>query len=285
MHILNAGTRANLGRQQPSAYIGAYSSTLRPVHGRSPVHIARGHVSSAARAHTPSHTGFARLLCLRGGGLRGAATLASTGSNGVDGVGKKMFVWRVDGLSDTEKLARSMADAAQKGDVILLKGEVGAGKTTFARTFIRAYTKDEELTVASPSFLLHLQYPGGACTVHHLDLYRLGQRADISFLGLDHLLPSGVSLIEWPCDSLYASLPPSYLTLSLRELRAEEAEATGAGDELDARDSVVTELQVEEKEGEDEEGEFALPPMDGPRVVEVEAVGDRWLPCLESLPP
>lgn len=122
---------------------------------------------------------------------------------------------RVDSVDGTWEVAKEISDFCDEGDVVLLLGDVGAGKTTFARGFVRHFTADEEVTVASPSFLLHLQYPGhlrhrrmfallcptlmqdavrpgGPCTLHHLDLYRLGEAKDVSFLGLDQLIPKGV---------------------------------------------------------------------------------------------
>ena len=193
--------------------------------------------------------------------MRGGEDGAGSGRSGVTNV-----EWSLAGLGDTEVLAKCVAAAAKEGDVVLLCGDVGAGKTTFARAFIREFTRDDDVTVASPSFLLHLQYPGGPCTLHHLDLYRLGQRADIAFLGLEQVLPSGVSLIEWPSDSLFPLLPSSYLTIHLREPTPQSADACAEA-EQPGPDAVAD---------PEEDGEFALPAMDGPRVVRAEAVGDRW---------
>jgi tRNA A37 threonylcarbamoyladenosine biosynthesis protein TsaE len=69
------------------------------------------------------------------------------------------FSWTLKARSvdETWKLAEQIANACREGDVILLRGDVGAGKTTFARGFLRTFVGDPDLTVASPTFLLHHQ--------------------------------------------------------------------------------------------------------------------------------
>jgi tRNA threonylcarbamoyladenosine biosynthesis protein TsaE len=96
----------------------------------------------------------------------------------------------------TAALAARLAALAAPGDVIALKGELGAGKTSFARAFIRARGGDE--TVPSPTFTLVQVYdlPGGA--VWHFDLYRLRQPDDVWELGIEDAFRDGISLIEWP---------------------------------------------------------------------------------------
>jgi tRNA threonylcarbamoyl adenosine modification protein YjeE len=165
------------------------------------------------------------------------------------------------------------------GAQVLLEGQVGAGKTTFARGFVRTFTGDAEVTVASPSFLLHLQYPeGGRCTLHHLDLYRLLPDRDISFLGLEALLPSGVALIEWPSPRLAPLLPPSLLTVRIEEesdgpSQPVASSAAPAAVPLPDSDSAMhaeASLSSAEGGGAGEEGHYGreeLPEMDAPRRV------------------
>jgi len=215
-----------------------------------------------------SHRGLLRVLQLRGGAT--ARGCSSAGGGGAVGVvnqeGETRLELRIDDVDGTWEIAEAIADAADAGDVVLLEGEVGAGKTTFARGFIRAFTGDPDATVASPSFLLHLQYPGGPCTLHHLDLYRLLPDRDLAFLGLEEVLPTGVSLIEWPSPKLAHMLPESLLKVHLTE----EAAAAPAPEEG----------------GGGEEGEFALPEMDAPRRLTLVAKGAKWQAWLQdTFPP
>ncbi len=96
-----------------------------------------------------------------------------------------------------QKLGGYIASVAEIGDVICLSGPLGAGKTVFARGFVRALTNSEE-TVPSPTFTLMQYYDGGPIPIFHYDLYRVESEADIQELGFDDALANGVSLIEWP---------------------------------------------------------------------------------------
>ncbi len=111
----------------------------------------------------------------------------------------------------TALLAARLATLAAPGDAIALKGELGAGKTTFARAFIRARGGGE--IVPSPTFTLVQVYdlPGGA--VWHFDLYRLRQPEDAWELGIEDAFHDGISLIEWP-ERLGPLLPAGRLELA-----------------------------------------------------------------------
>ena len=109
-----------------------------------------------------------------------------------------------------ERLARNLA-APQ---VIFLHGELGAGKTTFSRGFLRG--RGHAGSVKSPTYTLVEPYEemaGGP--VYHLDLYRLGDAQELAFLGLeDYLSAGGYLLIEWP-ERAVTQLPAPTITLSL----------------------------------------------------------------------
>ncbi|MBV8779736.1 MAG: tRNA (adenosine(37)-N6)-threonylcarbamoyltransferase complex ATPase subunit type 1 TsaE [Alphaproteobacteria bacterium] len=112
----------------------------------------------------------------------------------------------------TETLAARLAAQARPGDVIALSGELGAGKSTFARGFIRARGGLEE--VPSPTFTLVQTYdvPGGA--IWHFDLYRLRRPEEAWELDIEDAFDSGISLIEWP-DRLGPLLPRRSLGIAL----------------------------------------------------------------------
>src|SRR5438309_10613164 len=101
-------------------------------------------------------------------------------------------------LAATEALARAVAGLARAGDALLLDGPLGAGKSAFARAFLRAATGDPALEVPSPSFTLVQSYelPGGV-QAHHFDLYRLAGPVEVAELGWEEAL-DGLVLVEWP---------------------------------------------------------------------------------------
>ena len=98
-------------------------------------------------------------------------------------------------LRDTGDIAAAIAASSRIGDVILLQGEMGAGKTAFVQGFAAALGVDEPVT--SPTFNLVHTYDSGRLTVHHADLYRLDRYGEIEDLALGELLDSGVLLVEW----------------------------------------------------------------------------------------
>lgn len=112
----------------------------------------------------------------------------------------------------TEALASRIAAAARAADIIALRGELGTGKTTFARAFIRALGNLDE--VPSPTFTLVQIYDAGATAVWHFDLYRLRASEDAWELGIEDAFASAISLIEWP-ERLGPLLPEGRLQISL----------------------------------------------------------------------
>jgi len=106
---------------------------------------------------------------------------------------------------ETQVLARSLAGGLEPGDVVLLSGELGAGKTAFVRGLAAGLGIDPS-EVSSPSFTLVHEYRGGRLTLYHADLYRLGRTA-AEELGLwEPRVAGGVLAVEWP-DRLTQSIP------------------------------------------------------------------------------
>ena len=102
-------------------------------------------------------------------------------------------------LSDeaaTTAFAARISALAATGDIIALKGDLGSGKTTFARGFIRARGGIEE--VPSPTFTLVQIYELGSAAVWHFDLYRVKSPEEAWELGIEDAFAEGISLIEWP---------------------------------------------------------------------------------------
>lgn len=99
--------------------------------------------------------------------------------------------------AETEALGARVAARLQPGDVVVVSGEVGAGKTTLIRGACRALGVDEPVT--SPTFTIGQRYLGGRLPISHLDLYRLEslEGEDPALLD-DYLGPDGVAFVEWP---------------------------------------------------------------------------------------
>ncbi len=121
----------------------------------------------------------------------------------------------------TARVATSLAALARAGDVLALAGDLGTGKTAFARAFVRALTDAEE-EVPSPTFTLVQTYDAADFIIWHFDLYRLERPEDALELGIEDAFADGVALIEWP-DRLGRLLPPERLDVTLIRAAAPNA--------------------------------------------------------------
>jgi tRNA threonylcarbamoyladenosine biosynthesis protein TsaE len=120
-----------------------------------------------------------------------------------------MTLYRTSSVDATRALAAAVAGLARSGDLVLLVGDLGAGKTAFTQGFAAALAIDEPIT--SPTFTLVRTYKG-KLVLNHLDVYRLERAAEADDLAIGELLESGVTLIEWG-DTIVAALPADYLEL------------------------------------------------------------------------
>ena len=117
-------------------------------------------------------------------------------------------------VEETRALAAALAELARPGDIVVLAGDLGAGKTAFAQGFGAALGITERIT--SPTFTLVSQHRGGRLPLNHLDVYRLGQIEEVLDLGLTELLDEGgVTLIEWG-DTITPVLPTDFLEIRIR---------------------------------------------------------------------
>ena len=110
----------------------------------------------------------------------------------------------------TAALAARIAAVSAPGDIIALKGDLGTGKTAFARAFIRACGNQDE--VPSPTFTLVQVYDAGTTAIWHFDLYRIRAPEDAWELGIEDAFIAGISLIEWP-ERLGSLVPDRRLEL------------------------------------------------------------------------
>ena len=116
-------------------------------------------------------------------------------------------------LAATQAFAARIAPLLRKGDFIALRGELGAGKTEFARALLHRLGVTGE--VPSPTFTLVQSYDAGGLTIAHFDLYRLKAADELDELGWDDALADGVALVEWP-ERAGGRIPADRLELTFK---------------------------------------------------------------------
>lgn len=129
-------------------------------------------------------------------------------------------------VEDTHEIARCIASVTMPGDVLVLAGDLGAGKTAFVQGFAQYFAVDEPVT--SPTFAIAQVYEGAhGAQLIHADVYRLGSVGELADLGLTEALDDGaIALIEWG-DRIGNAVSDDYLLVSLT---AHDAEAFAADD-------------------------------------------------------
>jgi N-acetylmuramate 1-kinase len=150
-------------------------------------------------------------------------------------------------LADEAATYRLMTDVAavlEPGDLITLSGDLGAGKTTFARALIRYLAGDDTIEVPSPTFTLTQTYSLPGFTVVHADLYRLSGAAELTELGLEDAPEGAVTLVEWP-DRATGFLPSNRLDIALtlepqQGLTARSVRITGYGSVTARAERILT---------------------------------------------
>ena len=169
-----------------------------------------------------------------------------------------MLELRAASLADTHAIAAALAALCRPGDMIVLSGEMGAGKTAFAKGFGAALGVTEPIT--SPTFTLVHSYDiapdlgHGAKVLHHADLYRLDRTAEVADLALDELAEyQGIVLVEWGdvVDALF-------------------------GDHLEVH--LEPDLSTDDDDGDDRPGDVDDMSTDTGRLIEISASGSQWAP-------
>ncbi len=127
----------------------------------------------------------------------------------------------------TQRFAETLAPHLTAGDVLLLEGPIGAGKTHFARSLIQALLPEPE-DIPSPTFTIVQVYDGPECEIWHSDLYRLSHPDEAIELGLEDAFETAICLVEWP-DRLGEAAPDQALHMTL-----------AVGDDLSARHVTMT---------------------------------------------
>ena len=108
---------------------------------------------------------------------------------------------KISSIRELEKIANNIKKILSLGDTIFLYGEIGVGKTTFARLVINSFENEKKLKkseVLSPTFNIIFEYEIKEFTIKHFDLYRLKNDNDVKNIGLYENLEQSITLIEWP---------------------------------------------------------------------------------------
>ena len=108
---------------------------------------------------------------------------------------------KISSILDLQKITNRIKKILLPGDVIFLYGQIGVGKTTFARLLINSFENEKKLKkseVLSPTFNIVFEYEIKELTIKHFDLYRLKNNNDIKNIGLFENLEESITLIEWP---------------------------------------------------------------------------------------
>lgn len=123
-----------------------------------------------------------------------------------------MLACETAGVDETRALGGAVATLAAVGDVVVLVGDLGAGKTAFVQGF--AASLGVSAPVTSPTFTLANRYVG-RLVVNHLDVYRFEHLDEVQDLALPELLDDGVTLVEWG-DTISLALPAEHLSVAIR---------------------------------------------------------------------
>lgn len=177
---------------------------------------------------TPIFFSHSKLLSNKFSSISSSSLSSSSSSSNII---KSLYLSDLKGQGkDVERLGKLLSNVFTKGDVIYLRGDLGAGKTSFSRGFIRSKLNNEDQPITSPTFLLSLEYPTPlSYSIFHMDLYRLkkisnkedskkvnrGTVANFQFLNIPSIFTNHLCLIEWP-DILGEDGPKEYVEIKLK---------------------------------------------------------------------
>lgn len=113
--------------------------------------------------------------------------------------------------NDTMNFAEKLASKMKLGDIIVLNGALGAGKTKFTEGFLRHFGLDNE--ISSPTFTIVNEYNAKDISIFHFDVYRLSSSNEFYAIGGDDYFSSGICIIEWG-DIIKDALPKDYIEIS-----------------------------------------------------------------------
>lgn len=129
------------------------------------------------------------------------------------------YIYNSKSENDTKKLAIKMASMLKKGDLIVLCGELGSGKTKFTEGFLTYFGLENE--ISSPTFTIVNEYKNNDINIYHFDVYRLADSSEFYEIGGDEYFDTGICLIEWG-ELIEDALPSNYIHITFTKNENEE---------------------------------------------------------------
>ena len=131
----------------------------------------------------------------------------------------KGFKYISNSENDTKKLAKLFAQILKKGDILILSGELGSGKTKFTEGFLSYFNLENE--ISSPTFTIVNEYKKDDINIYHFDVYRLEDSSEFYEIGGEEYFDNGICIIEWG-ELIRDALPKDYIEIDFS--RSEENE-------------------------------------------------------------
>lgn len=125
---------------------------------------------------------------------------------------------------ETQEIARNFARTLKEGDIVLLDGDLGAGKTVFSKGIVSELS-NEKITAVSPTFVIVNTYDTTP-PVYHFDLYRISDESELDAIGAEeYFYGNGISLVEWPSRAM-SIFPKTSIFVNIEKLNDEERKIT-----------------------------------------------------------
>ena len=131
----------------------------------------------------------------------------------------KTFQYTSHSEAETKEFAYNLASKLQIGDIVILSGNLGAGKTKFTEGFLKYFHLDNE--ISSPTFTIVNEYKNKDITIYHFDVYRLEDIDEFYAIGGEEYFSSGICIIEWG-DLIKEALPSDYIKISFEKDNSDE---------------------------------------------------------------
>ena len=122
----------------------------------------------------------------------------------------KNFIFKSNSENDTKEFAKKFASKSKKGDVIVLSGDLGSGKTKFTEGFLSYFGLEDE--ISSPTFTIVNEYHKDDVNIYHFDVYRLEDSSEFYAIGGEEYFEKGICIIEWG-EIIEDALPKKYIKI------------------------------------------------------------------------
>ncbi len=133
----------------------------------------------------------------------------------------KNYIYNSKSENDTKKLAIKIASMLKKGDLIVLCGDLGSGKTKFTEGFLTYFGLENE--ISSPTFTIVNEYKKDNINIYHFDVYRLEDSSEFYAIGGDEYFENGICIIEWG-ELIQDALPNEYIKIDFSRNESNENE-------------------------------------------------------------